>query len=175
MNYFELYGFEPGFLIDGRLLKARYYELSRRYHPDFYRPGPGEPADALELSSAVNKGYALFQNPNSTILYLLQLKGVVQDDEKYVLPANFLAEVMDLNEALMELEMEPDPAVLARCRGEAGQLMAANEAAVQPVLNGYKDGLTPLDDLLRVKEYYYRKKYLQRILDKLNSLQKGGE
>jgi molecular chaperone HscB len=170
MNYYELYGFAPGFLIDAGLLKQRYYELSRRYHPDFYRPEPGETADALDLSSAVNKGYGLFQQRDSTIQYLLQLKGLLADDEKYALPPAFLGEVMELNETLMELEIAPDAAKLARCARETKALALENEAAVAPFIMNYKDGLSTAADLLPVKEYYFKQKYLRRILDKVDTL-----
>ena len=34
---------------------------------------------------------------------------------------------------------------------------------------GYQEAVTSEKALLRVKDYYYRKKYLQRILDKIAS------
>jgi molecular chaperone HscB len=172
MNFYTLYGFDPGFVIDKTLLKQRFYQLSRQYHPDFYQPGPGETAgEALQLSAAVNKGYKVFSSQDETVRYLLQVKGLLPEDEKYALPPLFLAEVMDLNEALMEVEMEPDATRLATCASAAQKLMQQLETDVQPWISSYRDGSSPETDLLPVKDYYYKKKYLMRILDKIGELQ----
>jgi hypothetical protein len=36
MNYFELFELEQSFLPDQALVKKKFYQLSRQYHPDFY-------------------------------------------------------------------------------------------------------------------------------------------
>ena len=38
---------------------------------------------------------------------------------------------------------------------------------IQPILDNYQEGATSKEGLLQVKDYYFKKKYLQRILDKL--------
>ena len=63
MNYFELFGIEPGFTIDAAALKKKFYELSRAYHPDFYGGGTTmEQEEALEKSATVNEAYKTLQN-----------------------------------------------------------------------------------------------------------------
>ena len=36
MNYFELFEMEETFVPEPAELKKKFYELSRKYHPDFY-------------------------------------------------------------------------------------------------------------------------------------------
>ena len=38
------------------------------------------------------------------------------------------------------------------------------------VIKNYKEGVSSEEELLPVKDYYYRKKYLQRILDKISQM-----
>jgi len=157
MNYFELFDLPVGFLVDPVALKAKYFALQKKQHPDFFTQGTdAEQSDALEQSAAANKALRIFKDPDATIAYVLQLKGVVEEGEKYQLPNDFLMEMMELNE---ELDAGSKGAV------EAIEKELYNE--VQPILTGYDDAVTPEADLLKVKDYYYKKKYLQRILDRL--------
>lgn len=102
--------------------------------------------------------------------YLLELKGLVEAEEKYSLDPMFLAEVMELNEQLMELEFEPDPAALDQLAAQTEILSKNIYHDVEGIMADYQEGATAKEALLPVKEYYYQKKYLQRILDKIAAL-----
>jgi molecular chaperone HscB len=168
MNYFELYDFPVSFSVDPNQLRKKFYELSRLYHPDFHaQSGEADQQEVLEKAAMVNRGFKTFQHRDETIRYVLQLKGLLEDEEKYQLPPDFLMEVMELNEQLMD-------------GGEAGsttelglrvaELQNEIYEAVMPVLEQYTDGVSPLSDLLEVKAYYFKKKYLQRLWDKLGGI-----
>ena len=95
MNYFNLYNLPPSLSLNQAVVKERYYALSRKYHPDFYSQGTEEEqAEALEKSSLVNMAYKVFQHPDETIKYLLQWKGLLEEDEKYQLSPDFLMEML---------------------------------------------------------------------------------
>ena len=157
MNYFDLFGLPIAFKIDKGILALKYFELQKKYHPDFYTlENEAEQAEALEMSSQVNKALQTLRNPDETIKYVLQLKGLLEEDEKYQLPPDFLIEVMELNEDLGE--------------GSAtaiSNLEADIQLPVRSILENYDDTSTPTEDLLKVKEYYYKKKYLDRILERI--------
>jgi molecular chaperone HscB len=165
MNFFDLYGLKPGFSIDRLQLKRRYYALSREHHPDFTA---GE--EALEMSAQVNRGYKILQDEEAILPYILELKGLLAEEEKYSLPPAFLAEVMDINEQLMEIEMDPEPGALDACERETRALLGAETAAVQSIMSGYDHDRVAPAELEALKAYYYKKKYLQRILDKIGAL-----
>ena len=171
MNYFELYQMPVSFQVDQGLLKKKYYELSRQYHPDFFTNSPGdEQAGILEKASQVNKGYKVLQNPDETIKYVLQLKGLLQEEEKFELDPQFLMEVMDINEELMELEMDENQEQLMNVEQKANRLMLKIYEDVAPVIDAYQDGVTTEEELLQVKDFYFQQKYLQRILDKIRGI-----
>lgn len=117
MNYFELYDIPVSFEPNQQQLKQKFYELSRKYHPDFFtQENEFEQGEALEISSLVNKAYKTFQNKDQTIKYVLQLKGLLEEEEKYQLPPDFLMEMMELNEQLTDAKMEEDPAKVSELK-----------------------------------------------------------
>ena len=89
----------------------------------------------------------------------MKLKGSISDDEKYQLPSDFLMEMMDFNE---ELEtMAPEIAKEKVRQFEKDIYDNVKEKLVQ------NTEINSTSDLIQLKEFYYKKKYLQRILDRL--------
>jgi molecular chaperone HscB len=167
MNHFELYNLPITLSPDQDLVKKKFYELSRAFHPDFYsQAAEDEQADVLEKSSQVNMAYKIFRDPDSTIKYVLQLKGLLEEEEKYQLSTDFLMEMLDLNEQAMEVSGPDDKQQLEQ------QIANTKQEIYEPVekiVAGYQEGLTSEKELLQVKEYFYRKKYLDRILEGLSN------
>lgn len=158
MNYFELFEIPVGITIDKTALAQKYIALQKKYHPDFYsQENDAAKEEALEKSAAVNKAMKLFKSQDATIKYLLELKGLLQEEEKYPLPPDFLMEVMELNENLSE--------------SSAKNIAAFEEniyTEVSGIIQQYNDSTITTEELLKLKEYYYKKKYLHRILDRLD-------
>jgi molecular chaperone HscB len=159
MTYFSLFNIPVQLSVDTKLLSSTFFALSRKYHPDYFANATEEEKEeALEKSSLLNKAWKTFQKKDELIKYVLQLKGVLVEDEKYSLDPDFLMEVMDLNEALMDgSETNSNyPAKIAHLQEEIYRPVAG-------IIENYQDGITPESDLLKVKEYYYQKKYLDRL------------
>jgi len=158
MNYFELFELPVSFNIDKSKLALKYFELQKKYHPDFFTQATEHEQDkALEISAQLNKALKVLKNETETIKYVLQLKELLEEEEKYQLPALFLMEMMELNE-----ELSDDSAK------QINDMEAELYAQVQPIMENYDDNTASTADLLKLKEYYYKKKYLQRILDRLD-------
>jgi molecular chaperone HscB len=157
MNHFELFDIPVSLKIDKNILAKKYFELQKKYHPDFFiQATDEEQADALEKSSQINKALKILKNEDETIKYVLQLKEFLAEDEKYQLPPAFLMEVMELNEELSD---------------KSTQLVYSLETEIYEPVKAIIDNFsaaTSTQDLLKVKEYYYKKKYLQRILDRID-------
>jgi molecular chaperone HscB len=159
MNYFELYEIPVSIKVDKQLLSKKYVELQKKYHPDFYTQSTeDEQGDALEKSSVINKALKVLRYEDETIKYVLQLKGFLEEEEKYALPPDFLMEMMELNENL-----EQD----ASSKAQAESYVNSLYKEVQSIIEDYDDTSITNEELLQLKEYYYKKKYLQRILDRL--------
>ena len=165
MNYFELFEMPISFTPDAKQVNRQFYVLSRRYHPDFFANGTSaEQAAALENSSQVNKGMRVLQLRDETIKYVLQLKGLLEEEEKYALPPEFLMEMMDLNEQVMEPETDNNNAAVENIKASINKTQSEIYAPVKNIIENYQEGVTTKEELLQVKDYYYKKKYLNRIL-----------
>ena len=158
MNYFELFDIPISLSVDKAGLHKKYFELQKKYHPDFFtQADDATQEEALEKSSLINKALKTFQQEQTTIKYVLQLKGLLEEEEKYQLPPDFLMEVMELNEALSE--------------GSAEALQSFETdiySGVANIIKNYDDAKITIEELLKVKEFYFKRKYLQRILDRLD-------
>lgn len=166
MNYFELFDIPVQLQVDKTLLTKKFFELSRKYHPDYFANDDSTvQEEALEKSALLNKAWKTFQNPDETIKYVLQLKGLLQEEEKYELPPAFLMDVMDINEQLTEAD---NPSSMAAVQEIIHTLQTDIYEPVKEIVEHYKEGTVTQKELLQVKEYYFKKKYLLRINQQLN-------
>ena len=162
MNYFEIFGLPIQLKVDKTELPKKFFELSRKFHPDFYANStPSEQQTALEITANLNKAFKIFQNPDDTIKYVLQLKGLLEEEEKYQLPPDFLMEVLEINEQLMDAG--DDPELKVNLQSVIDNLQSEIYDPVKEIVEHYTEGVTTENELLQVKEYYYKKKYLNRI------------
>jgi molecular chaperone HscB len=169
MNYFELFEIPVQLKVDKATLPRKFFELSRKYHPDFFVNGSEEEKMvALEKSAMLNKAFKTFQYPDATIKYVLQLKGLLEEEEKYELPPDFLMEVLEINEELME--MGENKTLVPNLEIRIAQLQEEIYEPVKEIVEGYQEGFPSEKELLQVKEYYYKKKYLDRIRQQLNGM-----
>ncbi len=169
MNYFEFYNLPESFTPDTAHLKKKFYELSKKYHPDFYaNEDDAKQQEILELSTLNNKAYQTLSDPYKRLEYILKLHNLVNEGAKPQLPANFLMEMMDINERLMELDSAE----------EMGHLTAevlAVEGDINEKLTKATAGFEQLNDtakeerLNEIADCYFRQKYLLRIKESLNT------
>jgi len=174
MNYFELYNLPVSFNPDAVLVKQEFYALSKKYHPDFYINESSEKQDeVLELSTLNNKAYQVLSDPQQRLHYILELKGILTEGENYALPQDFLMEMMDVNEALMELQFEPDAVKLENIKKEVEDIACNMQQELDSLFAAF-DQQNKDDEgtiLKSVKDLYYRKKYLNRINESLLKLE----
>jgi molecular chaperone HscB len=174
MDYFELYDIEESFDIDESLVKSKFYELSKKFHPDFYiNESQEKQQEILELSTVNNKAYQVLSNPTKRIEYILIKHNLISEGEKYQLPSDFLMEMMDVNEKLMDLEIERDTEILDSVQKEVEEIEDGLSGELKRYTIDYAE--RPADekisDLLKIKDLYYRQKYLWRIRESLKKFQ----
>src|SRR5688572_1882490 len=113
MNYFEFYNIPESFILDEKAVKAKYYQLIREYHPDFYaNETPEIQQEILQLSTQNTNAYRTLSDPDLRMQYILKDHGLLEEGGKNELPSEFLMEMMEINEELMELEFDFDAAKL---------------------------------------------------------------
>jgi len=171
MNYYELYDLPVRFSVDEGQVKRKFYELSKAFHPDFHvNETPEKQQEILQLSTENNKAYQVLSNPLKRIPYVLELHGLLEEGEKYQLPQSFLMDMMDVNEALMELEFDPDPTVLETISKQVDGIERSLFDDLKAESDAFDASSEPdrTSSLLRIKDIWFRQKYLLRIRETLN-------
>ena len=160
MNYFELFGLNEAPIVDRNIIAKKYIELQKKFHPDFHtNENEADKEFAMEQSAAINKAYNIFKYKDNTIEYFLKMKGIIFADEKFSLPPDFLMEMMELNEGF-----EDNKNIEKVIQGFEDDL--ENQIASLVDLHSKYD-FTEVQ-LQALKLYYYKKKYLKRILERLD-------
>jgi len=163
-NYFNFFNLPLSPSVDKAALKKTFYANSKKFHPDFHTlADDAVREDALEQSTINNQGYKILNDEDRTLKHLLDIKGILGEEGSNKMPQSFLLEIMDVNEALMELEFDDDPAARAKIDSMVKELEAGFRAEVGDLLENYDDATTNESELQRLKDYYLKKRYLLRL------------
>ncbi|WP_173021344.1 Fe-S protein assembly co-chaperone HscB [Lewinella sp. W8] len=168
VNYFDFFGIAPAPRIDQAELKRKFYANSRTFHPDFHTlADAASQEEALEKSTLNNQAYKTLMNPDQRLKHLLDINGVLGAEGTNQVPQDFLMEIMEVNEALMELEFDDDPAVKTKVNALIDQLENDLEQEVEGLVNHYDQATVSPEELSRLKDYYLKKRYLLRLRGKI--------
>ena len=139
-DYFAVFELPRKLALDADALQRRFYELSRRHHPDFHQgASAGAQDEALATSALVNRAYRALREPLARVEYLVALEGcgTPAGDEgggKPKPPMDLLEEMMEVQEGLMEARaagLGPDErARLTESRRQLADRYQAEEAAI---------------------------------------------
>lgn len=85
-------------------LEQRYHDLSRKFHPDFYRgKSAREQQISLDNSATLNKAYRTLKDPYARVEYFIRLKEQTCREIPSQPPPDLLEEILETREALEEL------------------------------------------------------------------------
>ena len=161
MNYYELFGIKMQPVVDNTRLVKKYIDLQKQFHPDYYvNENEADKAEAMEKSSQVNDAYNTFNNRSKTLAYYLRSKGALDNEEKHQLPMDFLGEMMEINEEITE-----DNIAIAKSTIE--NINKELDDDIDPLLKMSEERELNDAEIDLLKEYYFKKKYLNRIFDRL--------
>lgn len=166
-TYFTLFEIPESYDVDQGLLKQKFYELSRRLHPDYYsQMTPTEQRLARDNSAYLNAAFQTLSEPLRRAEYLLSLHaGAIGGNPSP--PQELFEEILSAGELLdMEQLSEGDRAILAGC-GEAFRVRQKEYLASLGALfdaldkNGEAAGKT-------IEERLNNIKYLRTILNRID-------
>ena len=100
-DYFTCLGFPRRLTIDPQKLEAKFYELSRAFHPDFYQ-NKSETEQAISLSNAatLNTAYRTLRDPIQRAEYLLAIEAGAVKEIRTTPPADLFEEILELRNCL---------------------------------------------------------------------------
>ncbi|MGH7390099.1 MAG: Fe-S protein assembly co-chaperone HscB [Candidatus Rokuibacteriota bacterium] len=183
MNYFEVFGLERALAIDTAALQRSFYELARRWHPDFHATAaPDEQARVLAASARLNAAYRALRDPIARIEYLVRLEEGRETREGAAVkpqpPPELLEEMFEIQEALAEARAGAGSGGLAAAarttlgaqRERLGARLHEQEARLTGPLAAAWDGARPAERpraLARLKEGLATRAYLRTVIDDL--------
>ena len=101
LDYFACLGLSRLLNIDTEKLEAKFYELSRAFHPDFFQNRTAsEQAISLGNSALLNTAYRTLKDPIRRAEYLLRLEAGSAKDIRTSPPADLFEEILELQEDL---------------------------------------------------------------------------
>jgi molecular chaperone HscB len=180
-DFFAVFGLERRLAVDGAALQRRFYELSRRWHPDFHQVAPPEEqARALEESARVNAAYRALRDPLARVEYLIRLEEGRQTSEgatvKAKAPPALLAEMFEIQETLEEARAgaldETTRATLVEQREALRGRLAEAEARIVGPLSQAWDAAPAAERpaaLGALKEMLATRAYLRTVIDDLGA------
>ena len=180
-NYFEVFGLPRKLSLDLQELQRRFYDLSRRHHPDFHQTADAlAQAASLEASALVNRAYRTLRDPLARVEYVIALEEGREVREetsaKPKPPVDLLAEMLEVQEALQEAKSEGLTAeAAARLRTERDRLEARRRAEEAAVTEGAAEWDSAVDRgadrqplVDRFKQRLAARAYLRTVIDDLS-------
>ena len=114
-DYFSFLGLPRKIGLDRASLDKVFYELSRKFHPDFAQgKSDKEKLDRLEKSAFLNKAYQTLKDPVSRAEYLLDLEVPGDPKERTKIDPVLVSEIFEIQEMVEEEKRTKDPALTSR-------------------------------------------------------------
>src|SRR5215210_5825290 len=103
VDYFTVFGLPRNPVVDEAALTLRYYDLSRRLHPDLYQIGTAEEKEAsLQNTALLNRAYRTLRDVIQRGQYWLELQGEELGRDNNRVPPALAALVFEVQEQLAE-------------------------------------------------------------------------
>jgi molecular chaperone HscB len=170
MNYFEFYDLPVSFSVNEEEVKRKFIELSRKYHPDYFSTDPPEKQlESLNLSTFNTKAFQTLSDADRRMKYVLELKNLIHEGERHDLPDEFLLDMMDLNEAISEIKSGKNAKGKSQLEAKVHSMLDELRMQIEPLLKADNHHNASASDLRKIKEYYYKRKYLLRIKESLDT------
>lgn len=107
-NYFRLFNLEKSFSVDETLLKKRFFELSRQFHPDFYSIQSDSEKDiARDNTAYLNNALKVLSDPIKRADYLLSMK-VGNTPGNPTPPQELFDEILEVGDILLSDSLNED-------------------------------------------------------------------
>lgn len=169
-NYFEFYEMPVAFYIDDAALKRAFYAKSKAFHPDFHTLADDETQDfALEMASFNSEAYKTLSNFDARLEYILRLNNQLGEEGQEKMPQDFLMEMMELNELIMDLEFDFDKEKYEQAKKISQDIEREAFSEVEATLKNFNVATASEDDYKKIKNFHLKNKYLLRIQKSLST------
>jgi molecular chaperone HscB len=169
-GYYRFFGLEERLTLDLAGLQKRFYELSRKLHPDrFGRRPEREQGYSVEATSTLNDGYRTLRDPVKRAEYVLKQHGFdIGEQRSRDVPPELLEEVFELNMALEELRGGDDSIrpQLEAAREHFGRLLHDVDRELEKEFGRY-DQTRETEVLSAIRGVLNRRRYIQNLVNEV--------
>lgn len=171
MNYFHFFEIPESFNPDLDALRRLFLKNSKRFHPDFHSNESDEKqAELLELSTQNNRAFQVLSDPDLRMKHILEINGMLENGGKnFPMPPDFLMEMMEINEALDELEAGGDVQSITDLQKRLADLKSEMRAEVFDILENWTADKGKPGDLENVRDFFLKTRYIFRAEEKLDT------
>jgi len=177
-DYLAVLGLPPRPAVDGAELERRYYDLSRKLHPDRFQTSDADDQQAsVQATALLNAAYRTLRDVESRGRYWLERCGEQLGRENNRVPAALAAYVFDVQEKLAELRAGANGSAagirgsLVETKQELGRRRVEDRAKLEALLRAWPEG-DPASDTQRAKAAVAELKSLLSELSYLRTLER---
>ncbi|XP_056846905.1 iron-sulfur cluster co-chaperone protein HscB homolog [Raphanus sativus] len=103
VDYFQIFGLEKKYELDGGSLEGIYKDWQKKLHPDLVHNKSQKERDfAADQSAKVTEAYRTLTKRLSRAMYIMKLNGKNVNEEETITDPTLLMEIMELREAIAE-------------------------------------------------------------------------
>jgi len=141
-DYFSVLDIPRNPAVDEAALMQRYYELSRRLHPDLYQTGTAEEKEAsLKNAALLNRAYRVLRDVVQRGQYWLELQGEQLGKENNRVPPALAALVFTVQEKLAEVREARADGKAEESKAELSEIRADLENQMKQLRTALIDNL----------------------------------
>jgi molecular chaperone HscB len=161
MEYYRVLDLEPKLALDTNALQKRFYELSRKWHPDRFTTSPhAQQAEALEKTALINDAFRTLRDPVLRGEYVLSQNSLEASGQRgHDVPVTLLEEVLELNEALAEA----DKGQIERLLPQFRSTLDAIDSKLQEQFSAW-DAAPSADTLKPIRATLNQRKYIANLV-----------
>jgi DnaJ-domain-containing protein 1 len=163
-NPFEFFGLTPSLAIDAKLLRSKFLEIQRNSHPDF----GGESNTYSELA---NTYFEVLKSPEKRIQVLLELYANNSLNNN-LLPADFLMEMMELNDVIDDSKSGDEQAT-EQANSQLDYIKSELDNQMSEYINLWDSGaitVSSISDWSELTIWYQKMKYWSRLRKNLDGI-----
>ena len=172
VDFFDFYEIPKKFFIDEESLKSKFLKKAKLNHPDFYVNNPAKYNEAMEQTSLNNQAFKILNKFDSRMEYILKNHGLLKESKNEI-PQDFLLEMMDINEDIMDLQFEFDSEKIQYLKLKIQQIGEDLDFQIHTLTSKYdKSDVSSSEEttsiLEQIRNYYLKQKYVLRLQESLD-------
>lgn len=162
-SYFDLFSIKKSYSLDRHLLRDRYRELQKKFHPDnFANATEQDRRISAQYAALINEAFTILNDPVQRGRYMLSLDGISTDEEHDTrMDPEFLMQQIELRDELDAARLSSLDA-LNHLSDKVESDFAARMALVGEILDGADDS-----ELVKARHLVRELQFLSRIRNEI--------